>query len=501
MQEEFLDKETRRFIMIDEILQPFIPITEYGRQWIRKLPRLVKNQKDFEENYQRLKRILNLDKSLINQIAQYLSRIPSITEQLSKRPTHVSEFARIKRYLYNYVKLSELAFDSYNFVDLSNLWRIFVSITGETESFNLQSEKMAILRKEHIRISSEISKEREEVKSKIEEMFNAKIALDEFTCDKETGKQLLSQGLVEIVRQSHERYHLKIKQTEKSLELEEKLKEVEEDLAREEERLLKILANAVEANQELLEQSERIVELIDLDLSRYKFSHSFNCSIPELSENISMLKAVFPPILKYCQQNGYEYYPVTFKTNNGITLLYGPNMGGKTSFLRTVGSLVALTHLGYPVPAESFCCPLFEEIRYISKGENLGLSSFAKEIQSFVQVLSSKKRKLVLMDEFGSNTNPVEGEALALAITKVLRDSTDFVLLTSHYPRLIKEAEQIYACGKIKDINADDPHKMVEYTLEYGIRQDIFMGIILARKFGLPEEIVREALKEVGTYE
>ncbi len=486
--------------MIEEILEPFSPFTEYGKRWLKKTPRLIKDEKSFDSHFDHLRKVVRLDRQVIDRIVCHLSRIPAVDDVISQRPQNVGEFARLKRYLYNYEKLKEVIGNLYDFADLSELWQLFARLTSEQESFNLQSERMLKLRNQHNKITGEISKERSKLKQKIEEMLNVKIALDEFTCDRQTGEVLLREGLAEVIRESLEKYHLRIKPTEKILKLEESLKRIEEELSKEEERLLDSLGQAVEESCELLRKSLNTIEQIDLDLSRYRFFHSFSCCIPNLDERISFSKAVFPPILKYCTQNGYQYYPVTFETNKGVTLLYGPNMGGKTSFLRTVGSLVALMHLGYPIPAEKFTCPIFEEIRYISKGENLGLSSFAKEIQSFVKVNSSTRRKLVLMDEFGSNTNPVEGEALALAVMRVFRNCDDFVLLTSHYPRLVREAGQIYACGRLKNVDSDDLHTMIEYVLERDVRQSTFMGILLARKLGLPEEIVREALKEVRTY-
>ncbi|MEJ5230462.1 MAG: hypothetical protein WHT65_10720, partial [Pseudothermotoga sp.] len=218
-----------------------------------------------------------------------------------------------------------------------------------------------------------------------------------------------------------------------------------------------------------------------------------DCSIPQISERFEIKNGRFPPVVDYCQRNGYEYYPVNLEVDRGVTVLYGPNMGGKTTLLRTIGSFVVLMHLGFPVPSDFFSSPLFVHVRCLSKGDELGLSSFAKEISSFVEIMRLDKRKLILVDEFGSTTNPVEGESLALAVVSYLDSSDDFIFFTTHYPAVVKKATNAYMCGKLRDLTVQDPHKMIDYSLEKGKNLHQTVAIALADRFGLPKRIVELA--------
>jgi len=202
--------------------------------------------------------------------------------------------------------------------------------------------------------------------------------------------------------------------------------------------------------------------------------------------------------LNYCEAKGYTYYPVNIDAKSGVTVLCGPNMGGKTTALKTVGAFVVLFHLGFPIPAESFSSPIFENVRFISKGEEMGFSSFAREIRSFVRALHCLGKKLILLDEFGTSTNPTEGEALALAVVEHFSNSQDFVFLSTHYPRVVSMAKNVYSCGKIKNIEEEDPHKMLDYSISPGVKDVERVALKIAKKLGLPSEIVERAENYCG---
>jgi len=442
-----------------------------------------------------MKKVLALDRSTVKVLKDQLKLLGNIREQTQYGFKGISDLAKLKRFVYYAIKLSYVTSDIWDFPNLTGLWKTLVELTSDSPDFHLQSEKLLAFRKAYLSLSKSIGDRMKMLKRAIEEELSINLRGEEFTCESKVAERLIERNLVEVVRKSDERYHLRIRRTEDVERLNKELEKVEEQMRDEEEVILEKIARIAAENSQLLKSCEKVVEEVDLDLCRYDFFFQMNCSIPEISERFEIKNGRFPPVVEYCNRNGYEYYPVTLEANKGVTILYGPNMGGKTTLLRTIGSFVVLMHLGFPVPCEFFSSPLFVHVRALSKGDELGLSSFAKEISSLVEIMRLDERKLILIDEFGSTTNPVEGESLALAVINYLNSSDDFVFFTTHYPAVVKKAAKAYMCGKLKDLAAQDPHKMIDFSLEKGKSLNQTVAILLAERFGLPKQVVEFAQK------
>ncbi|MGB9821128.1 MAG: MutS-related protein [Pseudothermotoga sp.] len=479
--------------MIDAVLHSFQPVTGYGREFFKELRPVITDEKEFHRHWQRMQKVLKLDKLTIRAIRDTLTLLGSIKQQVENGFESIGDFAKLKRFVHYARRLSEFTKDIWELPDLGGLWKKLAEMTSESANFYLQSEVLLNLRKEHLLISEKIEKKFRSVIEHIETKFSIKLPAEEFTCDRETGERLIGENLVEVIRTSIERYHLRIKPTQEILELSEKLRRIEDQMKDQEQSVLKELRRIADSFLDILRDCEKIVQQIDLDLCRYDFFFRMNCCQPEISDRLLVRSGRFSPVVKYCKENDYTYYPVSLDATKGVTVLYGPNMGGKTTLLRTIGSFVVLMHLGFAVPCDSFCSPVFDSVRYLYRGEELGLSSFAKEISSFVDIFKTGGRKLILIDEFGSTTNPVEGEALALAVIDYLEDSEDFVFFTTHYPMVVKSAPNVYMCGKLKNLDAVDPHRMIDYSLETGKHIDQNVAIVMAQRFGMPEKIVQTA--------
>lgn len=481
--------------MIDKILSCFQPVTEYGKSFFREFCPVIKNEKEYHEHWERLQRLLKLDKSTVQLIRDQLSMLGCIEQQVENGFDSIGDFAKLKRFVYYTLKLSDITKGIWDLPDLTGLWKILAELTSDSSNFYLQSEGLLDLRKKYLFISKQIEERLKCLKNQIEKKFSIKLPGEEFTCDEKLAEKLLEENLVEIIRRSGERYHLRIRHPQEIIELSNQLKMVEDQMKAEEEFVLKKLSKAVDSFLNILKSCEKIVQQIDLDLCRYYFHFELSCCQPQISNRLVIKQGRFTPVVEYCEKNGYTYYPVNIDATQGVTVLYGPNMGGKTTLLRTIGSLVVLMHLGFSVPCEAFSSPVFDFVRYLSKGEELGLSSFTKEISSFANIIELSGKKLILIDEFGSTTNPVEGEVLALATVDYLDNFDDFVFFTTHYPEVVKNAPDVYMCGKLKNLDAFDPHMMIDYTLEKGKCLYHNVAIVLAEKFGLPDQIIQVAQK------
>jgi len=495
---DFVDGPTRSFTMIDEILRPFVPKTVYGRRALEDFSCIMNSEEQFSSHWNRLRKVLKLSNELVLSLERILERIPDLSHQLESGFLEISDFAKLKRFVFNFLSLRRIADQTWDLPEIDDLWKVLSHYFGDGETLQLQSERLVALRKAHLETSKKLKMELNRLCDEIQTLVGLRPRGEEFTVSAQVGEKLVESRLAQIVKDYGERWHLRLVDTEWTTSLKNDLERLEEEMELEASKLLKDVSRKIADFVDLLILCERAVETVDLDLSRYRMYFEYGCCEPTLSQNLRMIKGRFVPTLNYCRKNGYEYYPISLETGPGVTVLCGPNMGGKTTALRTIGSFVLLFQLGYPVPAEEFSSPIFKFVRFVSRGEEMGFSSFAKEIRSLVQALQLEGRKLLLLDEFGTSTNPIEGEALALAIVEHLLGSSDHVFLTTHYPRVVMQAKNVYSCGRIKNFEEEDPHKMFDYSLVPNVKQVERIGLKLAQKLGLPSKIVEKARKHCG---
>ncbi len=177
--------------------------------------------------------------------------------------------------------------------------------------------------------------------------------------------------------------------------------------------------------------------------------------------------------------------PISLEIEQRQIILYGANMSGKTVVLRTVGFLQALAQFGFYVPAKQFESFFFDHLSILTGDyQNIeeGLSSFASEISRLGKELILSKPTLYLLDEIGKGTNPIEGEALAIAISRYLRIKEEsFSIVVSHFPKLILE-------------KGLELYEMKEFHLKKVIQgKMVYEGISIAENFNLPTSIIKEA--------
>ena len=275
--------------------------------------------------------------------------------------------------------------------------------------------------------------------------------------------------------------------------LNNKLREYE---AREREEIRMILIRVSEYIRVRLDDISNIYSvLVHLDFINSKtiFSLEYECEIPNIvnKEIISLVDARHPLISKE------KVVPISFDlSNEKIMLITGPNTGGKTVTLKVAGLLTIMALSGIPIPAsEKTTIGLFDiVVADIGDEQSIeqNLSSFSAHVKSISQILNlCDKKALVLLDELGSGTDPMEGSAFAMSVIDYLNNKKRTSIITTHYSEVKAYAfnnEGIKSASMEFDINTLSP----TYKLIEGIPGES-NALIIAKKYGISDEIIENA--------
>jgi DNA mismatch repair ATPase MutS len=186
----------------------------------------------------------------------------------------------------------------------------------------------------------------------------------------------------------------------------------------------------------LRDASEKIIEL-DLILAVIKFRRENNCSIPKISESGSAIYFKRAKNL-FIEEGAEPVVPVTYSLGGEIerkkvAILTGANSGGKTTLLKTILQIQILAQSGFPVSAEYFEFPVIDEIYFLSKHSGtLNAGAFERTLKDISKILVSNKKKLVLIDELESITEPGAAARMVSSILEMLVESGDFAVVVTH---------------------------------------------------------------------
>ena len=256
---------------------------------------------------------------------------------------------------------------------------------------------------------------------------------------------------------------------------------------------------------ELLEGAKCIGEL-DFLIAKAQTSLDFVAGMPIISEEneMDLRKARHPLLERSLKKDGKEIVPLTVKLTpqKHILLISGPNAGGKSVCLKTVGLLQYMFQWGMLIPtSETSEMMVFDRIMAdIGDGQSIDndLSTYSSFLASMNDMLAHADSKtLILIDVFGSGTEPAAGGAIAEAILSEFDKRGVYGVITTHYTNL-----KLYASGADTGVvngamQFDAKNIAPLFKLEMGLPGNSF-AFELARKMGLPETIVKDAENRAG---
>ncbi len=271
-------------------------------------------------------------------------------------------------------------------------------------------------------------------------------------------------------------------------------------------RILMMMTRAVGVQAETLEASAEVLAELDALHARAKFAEGLDCVRPKLvtgGDTITLRSARHPLLALRLQAEGQPIVPLTLLLEGGARqlIISGPNTGGKTVGLKTLGLLALMAQAGLPVPATEAELPVFDAVfADIGDAQSIerNLSTFSAHITNVDRITrEAGAESLVLLDELGAATDPEEGAALAVAIAAHFLRRRSWSLLSTHLNAL-----KIYAATHEGVVNAavgfDQATLAPTYELRLGV-PGASAGLNIAARLGLSEAIVAEARGNLTT--
>jgi DNA mismatch repair protein MutS2 len=284
-----------------------------------------------------------------------------------------------------------------------------------------------------------------------------------------------------------------------TVETNNQLVQLAEDEAAEILRILKELTERLQGASGPLQDAARTIADMDSSFARGRFAKEFDACFPEFTEATELrLDSARHPVLEdKLRHESRAIVPMSLAMGGEERLLVisGPNTGGKTVVLKTMGLAALSAQSGVPVAAQRALLPLFDRILVdIGDEQSIAadLSTFSAHMLNLKSMLGEATPKsLVLMDEIGTGTAPEEGAALAEALLDEFHKKNCFVMATTHHDRL-----KTYASTTSGVVNAavefDDVYLRPTYRLMLGVPGGS-SGIAIAQRLGLPKEIIERA--------
>ncbi len=296
------------------------------------------------------------------------------------------------------------------------------------------------------------------------------------------------------------------------VEANNRVRQLEAEERREIIRILTVFSDEVRPHVPEILESYQFLAQIDLIYAKSEFADTTHAYEPMVIEkpHIDWIRAIHPLLDLSLNKQGKKAVPLDImltsdinnvKSEGRLLIISGPNAGGKSVCLKTVGLLQYMLQCGLPIPVgDRSTCGIFSDIM-IDIGDEQSiendLSTYSSHLMNMKQMMrQANEHSLLLIDEFGGGTEPTIGGAMAEAMLRQFWKKRAFGVITTHYQNLKHFAEDHE--GVVNGAMLYDRHEMQAlFQLSIGQPGSSF-AIEIARKSGIPEEVINDASEIVG---
>ncbi|MGH9717280.1 MAG: endonuclease MutS2 [Candidatus Acidiferrales bacterium] len=297
-----------------------------------------------------------------------------------------------------------------------------------------------------------------------------------------------------------------------SIDLNNRLVQLSEEEAVEIARILGDLSTRVRDQREPLARAAETIAHLDSVFARARFARQFDCVAPQFDakNRLNLIAARNPVLEATLRPQGRKAVPMSLALGapegdsdepaRTVLIISGPNTGGKTVALKTVGLAALSAQSGIPVAADRAELPIFDRVLAdIGDEQSIAadLSTFSARMLNLRSMIETATTdSLILVDEMGTGTAPEEGAALAVALLEEFRERRALTLATTHHDRL-----KAYASTTPGIVNAamefDEQNLSPTYRLLIGV-PGTSSGIEIARRLGFPSRVIERARGELS---
>jgi DNA mismatch repair protein MutS2 len=290
-----------------------------------------------------------------------------------------------------------------------------------------------------------------------------------------------------------------------TIDLNNELVRLSEEEAREVHRILREMTDRLRGYSESIRQTLAVMAELELIFAKGKFAGEFDCVVPRFGDRLFLKEARHPLLQDVLRRRHKSAVPISLElTKDRRTLLIsGPNTGGKTVTLKTVGLLSLMAQAAIPVPALEAEFPLFEQVLAdIGDQQSIqeNLSTFSAHMSNIREMaLDVTPDSLVLLDELGAATDPEEGGALGVAIVEHFRAAGALTLVSTHLMTL-----KVYGASTEGVVNGSMGFDEQTFEPTYQLRLGLpgkSAGLEIATRLGMPEDIMNRARRSMSDRE
>ena len=291
-----------------------------------------------------------------------------------------------------------------------------------------------------------------------------------------------------------------------SVELNNSIIRLRDEESKEVTRLLRELSRHVHASSTVILSTLQAIAVVDLIAAKCKYAKKRGCTCPQVSEDgvLDIREARHPVLIELFEKKAREGTPprevvpidVRIGDDFDILIITGPNTGGKTVAIKTVGLLALMTQCGIPIPVdEGSRMPVYEKI-YIDVGDEQSLqqslSTFSSHLGTILDILRrGGARSLVLIDELGAGTDPDEGAAIGRAVVTELLKLQAKAVITTHLSVLKAIA---FTAPRVDNAAVEFDPQTLRPTFHVRLGEPgNSNALIIAKRLGMPARLVKLA--------